>query len=155
MINMEVSSKFFVIRTTGGQEKNVTNFIENRVKNKGMGVYSIVALDNLKGYILVEAENAQTAYESAAGFKHVKSQVPGMIKSEDVVKMLVTKSIISELSENDIVEIITGPFKGMKARVQRIDKIKSEITIVLLDVSYQLPVTIDANYVKIVEKAKG
>ncbi|MEM4312095.1 MAG: transcription elongation factor Spt5 [Nitrososphaerales archaeon] len=151
----KVNPKFFVVRTTGGQEKNIISFIENRIKNKKIPVYSIISLDSLKGYILIEANNAQVVYESASGFKHVKSQVPGMIQTEDVEKMLITKPIVTELGDNDIVEIVTGPFKGMKARVQKIDRVKSEVTVILLDVSYQLPVTIDANYVKILEKAKG
>jgi transcriptional antiterminator NusG len=37
----------------------------------------------------------------------------------------------------------------MKATVSRVDKEKEEATVVLLDASYQLPVTVDANYLKI------
>ena len=55
---------------------------------------------------------------------------------------------MSELSVNQIVEIIGGPFKGMKATVTRIDHDKEEATVILLDAPYQLPVTVDANYLK-------
>jgi len=37
----------------------------------------------------------------------------------------------------------------MKATITRIDVEKEEATVVLLDASYQLPVTVDANYLKL------
>jgi len=41
----------------------------------------------------------------------------------------------------------------MKATITRIDVEKEEATVVLLDASYQLPVTVDANYLKLVTGA--
>lgn len=49
---------------------------------------------------------------------------------------------------DQVVEIIGGPFKGMKATVTRVDQDKEEATVILLDAPYQLPVTVDANYLK-------
>jgi transcriptional antiterminator NusG len=56
---------------------------------------------------------------------------------------------------NDVVEIIAGPFKGMRAKITRIEVARSEVTVLLMDAPYQLPVTVDASYLKIVEKAKA
>jgi transcriptional antiterminator NusG len=50
---------------------------------------------------------------------------------------------------DNVVEIIGGPFKGMKATVTRVDNDKQEATVILLDAPYQLPVTVDSNYLKI------
>ena len=50
---------------------------------------------------------------------------------------------------DNVIEITGGPFKGMKATITRIDADKEEATVVLLDASYQLPVTVDANYLKL------
>ena len=61
---------------------------------------------------------------------------------------MVKKSTVSELVVDQVVEIIGGPFKGMKATVTRIDHDKEEATVILLDAPYQLPVTVDANYLK-------
>ena len=52
---------------------------------------------------------------------------------------------------DSIVEITGGPFKGMNATVSRVDHEKEEATVVLLDAAYQLPVTVDANYLKLSE----
>ncbi len=59
------------------------------------------------------------------------------------------KSTVSTLDVDNVVEITGGPFKGMKATITRIDHEKEEATVVLLDASYQLPVTVDANYLKL------
>ena len=59
------------------------------------------------------------------------------------------KSTVAQLQVDKTVEITGGPFKGMKATVTRIDHDKEEATVVLLDASYQLPVTVNANYLKL------
>ncbi|MCP8304556.1 MAG: transcription elongation factor Spt5 [archaeon] len=147
--------KIFAVKTTGGQEKIVANLVANRVSMRKISICSILVLNGIKGYILLEADNAQIVNEAVSGLKHVKGQVPGLIQHEDIEKFLVTKPIISELNVGDIVEIIAGPFKGMKAKINRIEVARSEATIILFDVPYQLPVTIDANYLKILSRSKS
>ena len=141
-------SKLFAVKTTGGQEKMVAEFIANRASTRKLPIYSIILLEDMKGYVFLETDNAQVASEAISGLKHVKGLVPGMIQYQDIEKFLVTKPIISELKVDDIVEIIAGPFKGMRAKINRIELARSEVTVVLLDAPYQLPVTIDANYLK-------
>ena len=145
--------KIFAVKTTGGQERTVANSASNRIALKNKAIYSILVLDTLKGYIFLEAENAQIVGESVGGLKHAKSQIPGVIQFQDIEKFLVTKSVISELGIDDIVEVVAGPFKGMRAKINRIERGRSEVTVILLDAAYQLPVTIDADYLKIVQKA--
>jgi transcriptional antiterminator NusG len=59
------------------------------------------------------------------------------------------------LGIDDVVEIVSGPFKGMQAKITRIDKTKNEVTLELLEATFTLPITVHADYVKIVKKAKG
>lgn len=141
-------SKFFAIRTTGGQENIVANMVQNRVNSKRIGIYSIMILDNFKGYILVEAPDSNIAYEALAGVRHVRGQIRGELPFKDVEGYLVKKPVVSELNVDDTVEIIGGPFKAMKAKITRVDYEKQEATVVLLDSPYQIPVTVDANYLK-------
>ncbi|MCP8315180.1 MAG: transcription elongation factor Spt5 [archaeon] len=126
----------------------VADFISNRVSSRKLPVYSIFLLEDMKGYVFLETDNAQVVSEAVSGLKHVRGLVPGMIQYQDIEKFLVTKPVISELKVDDIVEIIAGPFKGMRAKINRIELARSEVTVVLLDAPYQLPVTIDANYLK-------
>ena len=148
-------NSIYPVKTTGGQERTVATFVANKAMQKKKPIYSILALDTWKGYVLFEAPNSQVVDESIQGFKHVRSKIPGMMQYQDIEKFLVTKSMVAELSEGDTVEIVAGPFKTMRAKISRIDQPKQEITVVLLDTPYQMPVTISAAYVKITEKNKG
>jgi transcriptional antiterminator NusG len=148
----ESDSKFFAIRTTGGQEHVVAKLLENRVAIKKLDIQSILVLDNLKGYIVIEAADANVVYEVLTGVRHVRGQIRGELQFKDIEGFLIKKATVTELSVDDTVEITGGPFKGMKAKITRVDYEKQEATIVLLDAPYQLPVTVDANYLKLVQK---
>ena len=147
-----ISGRIFAVKTAGGQEKTVATFVATRAEMREKKVYSVLVFDAMKGYIFLEAPDAQVVSESIAGFKHVKSQVPGIIRFPDIEKFLVTKSILTELDEGDKVEIVAGPFKGMQANITRIEPVRKEVTVILLDALYQLPVTVDADYLKIIQK---
>jgi transcriptional antiterminator NusG len=141
-------SKFFAIRTTGGQERVVANLLQTRASSKKLLIRSIIVLDSFKGYIIVEAPDSNVAYEALAGIRHVRGQIRGDLPFKDIEGYLVKKPVVSELSTNDTVEVIAGPFKSMKAKITRVDYEKQEATVVLLDSPYQIPVTVDANYLK-------
>jgi transcriptional antiterminator NusG len=141
-------SKFFAIRTTGGQEHVVANILQNKVNTKKMGIRSILVLDTFKGYIIVEAPDSNVAYEALAGIRHARGQIRGELPFKDIEGYLVKKPVVSELNIDDTVEVIAGPFKAMKAKITRVDYEKQEATVVLLDSPYQIPVTVDANYLK-------
>jgi len=142
------NSKFFAIRTTGGQERIVANLLQTRANSKKLQIRSILVLDSFKGYIIVEAPDSNVAYEALAGIRHVRGQIRGDLPFKDIEGYLVKKPVVSELNANDTVEVIAGPFKSMKAKITRVDYEKQEATVVLLDSPYQIPVTVDANYLK-------
>jgi transcriptional antiterminator NusG len=149
------SSSIFPVKTTGGQEKTVATFVANRAQQKSKPIYSVLALDTWKGYVLFEAPNSQVVDESIQGFKHVRSKIPGMMQYSDIEKFLVTKSMVAELNVDDTIEIVAGPFKGMRAKISRVEKEKQEITVSLLDTAFAMPITIDAAYAKLVGRAKA
>jgi transcriptional antiterminator NusG len=141
-------SKFFAIRTTGGQEHVVANILQSKVNTKKIDIRSILVLDNFKGYIIVEAPDSNVAYEALSGIRHARGQIRGELPFKDIEGYLVKKPVVSDLSVDDTVEVIAGPFKAMKAKITRVDYEKQEATVVLLDSPYQIPVTVDANYLK-------
>ncbi len=155
MSDQERNSSIFPVKTTGGQERTVATFVANRAQQKKKPIYSILALDTWKGYVLFEAPNSQVVDESIQGFKHVRSKIPGMMLYQDIEKFLVTKSMVAELSVEDTVEIVAGPFKGMRAKISRLEKDKQEVTVVLMDTAFAMPITIDAAYTKLVARAKS
>ncbi len=142
-------SHLFAIRTTGGQEKVVLNLLQNRVRTQNINIQSVLLVDNLKGYVVLEAVDVNQAFMAIQGIRHIRGQLRGELEFKDIEGYLIKKSTVSELAVDKVVEIIGGPFKGMKATITRIDHDKEEATVILLDAPYQLPVTVDANYLKI------
>ena len=145
---IDENSHLFAVRTTGGQEKVVLRLLEAKMRTDSINVQSILLVDNLKGYVIVEAKDPQDMFNAIQGIRHVKGQLRGELQFSEIENYLVKKSTVSELKVDGTVEVIGGPFKGMKATITRIDHDKEEATVILLDAPYQLPVTVDANYLK-------
>ena len=143
-----LDSKFYAIRITGGQEQVVANILQNKINTKKIKILSILLLDNFKGYIIVEAPDSNVAFEALHGVRHVRGQIRGELPFKDIEGYLVKKPVVSDLNIDDTVEVIAGPFKAMKAKITRVDYEKQEATVVPLDSPYQIPVTVDANYLK-------
>jgi len=147
-------TKIFAVRITTGQERNVAKLLAARVEMNKIPIKAILVPDALKGYIFVEAEGPHFVEQAIAGIKHIKSKVPDFVNFTEIEKYIVRKPVIEELSENDIVEVTGGPFKGMKAKITRIDKAKEEVTLELLEATFTLPITVHSDYVKLIEKAR-
>jgi transcription termination/antitermination protein NusG len=145
----DFDSKFFVVRVSGGQESLIASTLQSKLSTKKVeGIYSILFLEHFKGYVIVEAIDSNLAYEALHGLRHIRGQIRGELPFKDLEGYLVKKPVVTELIVDDTVEIIAGPFKSMKAKIMRVDYEKQEATVVLLDSPYQIPVTVDANYLK-------
>ncbi len=144
----------FAVRTTVGQERNVSNLITGRAEANKIPVRAILVPETLKGYIFIEADGPHIVEEAIVGIKHIRSRVPGVVSLSEVEKYIVVRPIIEELDMNDIVEVTGGPFKGMKAKITSIDRTKEEVTIELLEATFTLPITVHADYVKVTEKGQ-
>ena len=154
-MSSEVSSTtIFAVRTTVGQERNVSNLISGKIEANDIPIKAILVPDTLKGYIFIEADGPHVVDEAISGIKHVRSRVPGVVPFSEVEKYIVVKPVIEELDVDDLIEITGGPFKGMRAKITDIDRTKEEITIELLEATFTLPITVHADYAKLVEKGK-
>ena len=142
------TSHLFAVRTTGGQEKIVMRLLETKMKMGQIDVQSVLLLDDLKGYVVLEAQDPPAMFNAIQGIRHIRGQLRGELQYNEIDKYLIKKSTVTELSVDNTVEIIGGPFKGMKATVKRVDQEKEEAVVILLDAPYQLPVTVDANHLK-------
>ncbi len=56
------------------------------------------------------------------------------------------------IQKNDIVEIISGPFKREKAKVTRIDQQKEEVIVELLESAIPIPITVKLDAVKVIRR---
>lgn len=131
----------------------MANLIAAKVEMAKLPIKAIIVPETLKGYVFVEAEGPHFVEDAITGIKHVRSRVSGIVNFSEIERHIVVKSVIDELGIDDVVEIISGPFKGMQAKITRIDKTKNEVTLELLEATFTLPITVRADYVKIVKKA--
>jgi len=150
----KISTAIFAVRTTAGQEKNVANLIAAKTETYKLPIKAILVPEMLKGYVFIEADGPHFVEEAIAGIKHVRSRVPGIVGFSEVERYILVKPVIEELDIEDLVEVVGGPFKGMRAKITRIDRTKEEVTLELLEATFTLPITVHADYVKLVEKAK-
>jgi transcriptional antiterminator NusG len=148
------SAKIFVVKTTTGQERNVARLVTSKVKMTHIPIKAILVPDTLKGYIFIEADGPHFIEEAIAGVRHVRSRIPGLVSFVEIERYIIRKPVIEDLNEHDVVEITGGPFKGMRAKITRIDKSKAEVTLELLEATFTLPITVHSDYVKLVAKAK-
>ena len=146
--------KIFAVKTTTGQERNVARLLAAKIEMAKIPIKALLVPDVLKGYVFIEADGPHLVEEAIAGVRHVRSRIPGLVSFAEIERYIVRKPVIEDLYEDDVVEITGGPFKGMRAKITRIDKPKGEVTLELLEATFTLPITVHSDYVKLVEKAK-
>lgn len=150
----KVSTGIYAIRVTAGQEKNMANLIASRGEIHELPIKAVLVPETLKGYVFIEADDSQFVDEAVAGLKHVRSRALGTVDLSEIERYLIVRPVIEELDVEDLVEVVGGPFKGMKAKITRVDKTKEEVTLELLEATFTLPITVHADYVKLVKKAE-
>ncbi|MEM0242957.1 MAG: transcription elongation factor Spt5 [Candidatus Aenigmatarchaeota archaeon] len=144
--------QIFVIRTIGGKEESIIEMIANKAISQNLQIYSALKIEELKGYVFIEGEE-DDVMKVIKEIPHIRSVLEKRITLDELkkyIKVEEKKEIIPEI--NDIVEIIGGPFKGLRGRITKVDEIKGEVTIELLDVAVSLPVTINLELIKVIEK---
>jgi transcriptional antiterminator NusG len=149
-----VRPSILAVKTAIGQEREVADSIGARAKEGQLGIYSILLPSTIRGYVLIEAMNSDKIENTVRGIRKTHGLVKGETSLDEVSHFLTPKPTVSGIIEGDIVELISGPFKGEKARVQRIDHSKEEITVELFDALVPIPVTVRGDHVRVIEKEK-
>ncbi|MEK6976932.1 MAG: transcription elongation factor Spt5 [Candidatus Hydrothermarchaeota archaeon] len=147
-----MESKIYAVRTTIGQERSVADMMTARIGREHFEVYSILVPHDIRGYVMAEALNKTEIEKSLRGVSHAKGIVEGEIALADIEKFFEPKPMVTKVDTGDIVELISGPFKGEKARVVRVDVKKEEITVELFEATVPIPVTVRGDTIKVVRK---
>jgi transcriptional antiterminator NusG len=142
----------FIIKVTTNKEEKAVDMIADRVKKKSLNIFSVLKPHGLRGYILVEAEDRESAEEAVFNLPYVKGIIGKTISYEEIKNMIEPSIEDISIKEGDIVEIISATLKGEKAKVLRVDKKKEEIVVALLGAVVQLPVTIKIDNVKVIRR---
>lgn len=144
----------FTIRTTVGQERIVADLLRSKQTKAEQEIHSIVVVDNLRGYILVEAPNEAEVRKLIYNVPHLKGLVQGGVDLTEVGHFFEEKSLTVDINKGDLVELISGPFKGEKAKVVRVDESKDKITLELVEATVPIPVTMDAASIRVITQKK-
>ena len=124
-----------------------TNQLKGRVK-------AILVPETLRGYVFIETTEFRDVEIAISGVPHVRGRVGGKVSMDEIDRFLAPPPAAEGISEGDVVEIISGPFKGERAKVVRVDTGKEELILELLDSPYTIPVRVHADFAKIVERAE-
>ncbi len=144
----------FVIRVTTNKEDQALDLIAGRVEKKHLQVFSVARPHGLRGYILLEAESVEAAEEAVFNLPYVKGLITKSITYHDIENMMQPVVAQINIEKGDIVEMLTEPFKREKAKVVRIDKIKEEVVVELLEAAVPIPVTVKIDNIKVIRRGK-
>ena len=117
-------------------------------------VKAILVPETLRGYVFIETLEFRDVEIAISGVPHVRGRVGGKVTLQEIDKFLVPKPAAEGIAPGDVVEIISGAFKGERAKVARVDSAKEELILELLDSPHTIPIRVHADFAKIVEKAK-
>ncbi len=142
----------YAFRTLVGQENNVARLLARNVKNSDLEVNSILVPDTLRGYILVETSSKIDMQDPALKVPNLRGSVEGEISFEEIRSFLNPEPIIASVKKGSIVELISGPFKGERAKVVRIDEPKEEVVLELIEAAIPIPVTVKGDQIRLIQK---
>jgi len=145
----------FIIKVTTNKEDKAIEMISDRAVKKQLNVFSLARPHGLKGYVILEATDRESAEEAAFNLPYVKGIVGKTVTYEEIKNMLEPKVEAVNIKIGDIVEMIGQTFKGEKAKVTRIDKQKGEVVVSLLGASVPIPVTVKIDNVKVIRREKS
>lgn len=144
----------FVIKVTTNKEDKALDMIEEKAKKKQLNVYSLARPHGLRGYVFLEADERETAEEAAFNLPYVKGIIGKTISYDEIKSMLEPTITEMNIEKNDIVEIISEPFKKEKAKVLRVDKQKEEAVVSLLGAQVPIPVTVKLDNLRVIRREK-
>jgi transcription termination/antitermination protein NusG len=145
---------YFVVKVTSGQERIAANMLQNKVTKVDLPIYAIMVIEGMRGYIIIEAEDELAVRQFITREHNVKGMLNKPLMEEEINKLIQIKKFAQDIEKGDIVEFTSGPFKGYKAKVLKIDDLKSDITVELMDVVVPIPITTKMNTAKVIQKAE-
>ena len=142
----------FIIKVTTNKEEKAVEMISDRVNKKTLNVFSMARPHGIKGYIVLEAQDRESAEEAVFNLPYVKGIIGKTVEYNEVQNMLEPKIEEMNIKVGDIIEMIGTTFKGEQAKVTRIDKQKGSVVVSLLGASVQIPVRVKMDDIKVIRR---
>lgn len=142
----------FVIKVTTNKEEKAIEMITDRATKKQVNVFSVVRPHGLRGYILLEAADRDSAEEAVFNLPYVKGIIGKTLTYEEIKNMVQPEVEDFNIEVGDIVEMIADLFKKEKGKVMRVDKAKREVVVSLLGAAVPIPVTVKMDNIRVIRR---
>jgi transcriptional antiterminator NusG len=167
------------LKTQVGQERRVAETLTAKARKFGVPVLSILSPQELRGYVFIETTDIHLLEKGLRGVSYARSLVAqnfelrnddgkvvknkqGRILTErrpvqtafnEIQHFLTPVNAVAKIAEGDIVELVSGPFRGEKAKCTRVDDAREEITVELIDSMVPIPITVKGENVRVLKRA--
>ena len=148
----EEKTKIFTIKTQVGKEQNTADMINSRAAKSKIKIPSILVTPELRGYLFIEAYDKERIKEMIKTISYARNILEGEIPLEQIKHFLVPASAVAKITEGDVVEMVSGPFRGETAKVTHIDDTKEEITVELFESVVPIPITVRGEQVRVIKR---
>lgn len=142
----------YAVKTQVGQERTVADFLAVKVKKSKVPIHSVLAPQELRGYVFVECDDDQKLERLLKTISYARTMLPDPVPFSQIEHFLTPVSAVAKIAEGDIIELVSGPFRGEKAKVTRIDEGKEEITVELFEAMVPIPITVKGENVRVLKR---
>ena len=163
----DVASFLYILKTSMGQEQNVSREIRARLSGTGSlrdiqdKIFGVLSPSYLKGFVFIEATALHHVEKligrvgvSATPMKNCRKVLDGESPLRDILPYLEPKAATAGIEEGNIVEIRGGAFKSATARVIGVSESKEEVTVELFEAAVPVALNIRADQVRVTQRVE-
>ena len=163
----DVASFLYILKTSMGQEQNVSREIRARLSGTGSlrdiqdKIFGVLSPSYLKGFVFIEATALHHVEKligrvgvSATPMKNCRKVLDGESPLRDILPYLEPKAATAGIEEGNIVEIRGGAFKGATARVIGVSESKEEVTVELFEAAVPVALNIRADQERVTQRVE-
>ena len=163
----DVASFLYILKTSMGQEQNVSREIRARLSGTGSlkdiqdKIFGVLSPSYLKGFVFIEATALHHVEKligrvgvSAPPMKNCRKVLDGESPLRDILPYLEPKAATAGIEEGNIVEIRGGAFKSATARVIGVSESKEEVTVELFEAAVPVALNIRADQVRVTQRVE-
>ena len=169
-----VGSFVYIVKTAIGSEHRVVDEMYARLHGSGSltslqgEIFSVLHPTNMRGYVFVESSALHHVEKligrsggrdptarrgiSQTPLKNAKTVLPGESPFSAVMPYLEPKAVTSGIEVGCIVEIVSGAFKGEKARVTSVSETKEEVSMELYEQPIPMTLNMRGDHVRVIER---
>jgi len=159
---IRTDSQVLILKTQVGQERRVAEALGNKARRFGVPILALLAPAELRGYVFIETTDPIRVEKGVRGISYARALIKDPMTNQpkdtpftEIAHFLTPVSAVAKISEGDIVELVSGPFRSEKAKVTRVDDTKEEITVELIESMVPIPITVKGEHVRVLEKGSA